>query len=522
MKAHLLYRDRDFDPGQLSPPGGDELVRDLGLAAVFHAMSEGNTVFAEVARKLMLASTSDIDVILYRQNVLRDCLQNGTIVRQIYDLADGAIEEERRDIFGRLPHSSASSVLFRSISLLQSLTGVLQRLRGMADQHLAAFESEGFRTLLQMLRRELSDEYFVTIREHLRQLQFSDGVLISAHLGEGNKGKDYVLRRQRAREGGWMRHVFGPKPSGYSFRIADRDDAGARALDNLRTRGLSHIARALGCSTDHILSFLKMLRAELAFYLACSNLHRRLTAQGEVCFPVPTASDERTHDAIDLYDPGLALHMGRGVVSNDVQADDKELVIITGANQGGKSTFLRSIGLAQLMMQCGMFVCARAFRVNVCERIFAHFKREEDPNMISGKLDEELSRMSAVVDNLVPNSLLLFNESFAATNEREGSEIAEQVVSALVERRIKVFFVTHQYEFAYRFKARNLPTALFLRAERGPDGTRTFKIIRGDPQETSHGEDLYRQIFVGPTAKAGRGSQGEARPESAQGSQNLA
>lgn len=91
--------------------------------------------------------------------------------------------------------------------------------------------------------------------------------------------------------------------------------------------------------------------------------------------------------------------------------------------------------------------------------------------------------------------MILFNESFAATNEREGSEIARQIVSALLEKRIKVFFVTHQYEFARGFYAKNLENAIFLRAERKAGGARTFKLIEGEPLQTSYGEDLYRKIF---------------------------
>jgi DNA mismatch repair ATPase MutS len=91
--------------------------------------------------------------------------------------------------------------------------------------------------------------------------------------------------------------------------------------------------------------------------------------------------------------------------------------------------------------------------------------------------------------------MLLFNESFAATNEREGSEIARQIVLALLEKHIKIFFVTHLYEFARGFYDRNDEGVLFLRAERLDDGTRTFKLLKGEPLETSYGEDLYRQIF---------------------------
>jgi DNA mismatch repair ATPase MutS len=107
--------------------------------------------------------------------------------------------------------------------------------------------------------------------------------------------------------------------------------------------------------------------------------------------------------------------------------------------------------------------------------------------------------MSEIADRLTADSMLLFNESFAATNEREGSEIARQIVSALLEKGFKVFFVTHQYTFASGLHAQRLKNSLFLRAERESDGTRTFKLVVAEPLQTSYGEDLYNQIF-GETA----------------------
>jgi len=187
--------------------------------------------------------------------------------------------------------------------------------------------------------------------------------------------------------------------------------------------------------------------------------------------------------------------MQQKIVGNDLNAENKELVIITGANQGGKSTFLRSVGVSQLMMQCGMFVPAEALCSNICDSLFTHFKREEDTTMSSGKLDEELSRMSDIIDSMTANSMVLFNESFAATNEREGSEIAAQIIRALVDRRVKVFFVTHLYEFAHGFYKKGLEHAIFLRAERHDDGRRTFKLNEGEPLQTSFGGDLYSKIF---------------------------
>ena len=90
-----------------------------------------------------------------------------------------------------------------------------------------------------------------------------------------------------------------------------------------------------------------MLRAELGFYLGCLNLRERLTAKGEpVCFPVPASlvtghAEQASLSAHGLYDACLSLSTDARAVGNDVDADGKPLIMITGANQGGKSTFLR-------------------------------------------------------------------------------------------------------------------------------------------------------------------------------------
>lgn len=103
--------------------------------------------------------------------------------------------------------------------------------------------------------------------------------------------------------------------------------------------------------------------------------------------------------------------------------------------------------------------------------------------------------MSVIIDELKPHSMILFNESFAATNERKGSEIARQIINALLERNIKIYFVTHPYELAQSFYEKKLPNILFLRAGRQTDGKRTFKLNVGKPPPTSFGRDVYRAIF---------------------------
>ena len=500
MNAFLMHKDRDFDLDASRSLHEIALVQDLGLDAIFTTMAAGDDVLLQVAQCAILKGLHETDAILYRQSILADCLKHPALVRALYAISVDALERERT-LWGWGSIHSPEGVLHRSVQAVQLFVEILRKLKSFADTNAAQFDSEGFTSLFSMFRRELGDNYLHRIEDHLQKLAFRHGVLVSAELGRGNKGTHYVLRAQpimqkwSLRLSTWIKqHVF---LDHFVYRVADRDESGFNALEELRDRGVSLVAAALTQSADHILNFFKLLRLELAFYIGCLNLHERITQKNEpLCFPAPTASDKTILLSQGLYDLCLSLNMNCRLAGNDISADGKSLGIITGANRGGKSTFLRSIGIAQIMMQSGMYVPAVSFRANICESIFTHFKREEDTRMKSGKLDEELSRMSAIIDVVTPHSMILFNESFASTNEREGSEIARQIVRALLKVGIKVFFVTHLFDLAHSFCRQKTDNSLFLRAERLPDGQRTFRLIEGDPLPTSYGEDLYRRIFA--------------------------
>ena len=227
---------------------------------------------------------------------------------------------------------------------------------------------------------------------------------------------------------------------------------------------MNRVAEVLARAADHMLGFFTVLQAELGFF-GCVDLRYHLGQKGEpVCMPECRAGGEAAPSSRGLYDVCLALHVHPRVVGNDIEAGNP-LVIITRTKPGGKSTFLRGVELAYLMMQCGMFVAAESFAGAVCDGLFTHFKREEDATMESGKLDEELRRLSRIADRIGPRSVLLCNESFASTNEWEGSEIGREVIGALLQADVRVFLVTHLFELARDTTGSHRKT-LFLRAER--------------------------------------------------------
>jgi len=499
MKAFLLYPDRDFDLGRDLPPNEADLNSDLELDTVLRAMADGDKFLFDVARHGLHSGLVSPAEIVYRQHVLADCIARPAVVRGLYDVAVAAIAGEKQ-LFGWTFRDSPESILYRSRQLMQLYLDMFRRLRDIADAEAPSFGSEGFTRFFAMLTRELADEYLAEIDNQLGELGFRRGTLISARLGPGNKGTGYIMRRHP--EQGWRDRIPGLNKSGYTFFVAERDEAGLKALSDLTDRGLNSTSNALAQSADHARSFFAMLRTELGFYLGCLNLRERLTAKGApVCFPDPDSpvlagAGHARLSARGLYDASLALNLDDGqAVGNDLNADGKQLIMITGANQGGKSTLLRSAGQAFLMLQAGMFVPANSFAASVGTGVFTHFKREEDVTMEMGKLDEELDRMSVIAGQITAGCLLLCNESFASTNEHEGSEIARQVIRALTEDGIRIIFVTHLYDLAERYYLQHDPAALFLRAERQPDGHRTFRLPPGEPLPTSYGQDLYQQVF---------------------------
>lgn len=497
MKAKLLYTDRDFDPQLQLPENARELESDLELEVLFDAMAADDDFLRKVAKAAVLQSTTDLETIAYRQEILTDCLSHRDEVRDLYNLIVSSVEGQREVRWwgygtGRYP----SSILSGALKLVGYYIGRLRALRDRAGELEGMLVSRGFQRLIRMLAEELSDGYLELLESHVKALGFNRGILMTGDLGQGLKGSDYRLRKPNEDDRAWYERLLSKRPESYSYTVPDRDEATAKALSELRDRGVNAVANAVAQSAEHIRSFYEMLRTELAFYVACINLHDRLTTLGEpTCFPRACEAGKTVRSFEELYDVCLALTTERKVVGNEANADSSSLVVITGANHGGKSTFLRSVGVSQLMMQCGMFVGARSFAANTCSALFTHFKREEDAEMVSGKFDEELKRMSEIVEAITPGALVLFNESFAATNEREGSEISRQVVRALVEHGISVFFVTHQYDFAKSCYDDPPAPALFLRAERMADGSRSYRLIKAPPLETSYGRDLYREVF---------------------------
>lgn len=500
MTPNLLYKGDK--PAKNRQPLANDLIQDLNLDLIFKAMAQGDDYIYKVSSDVILDSLTDMETILYRQEILKDCMERADEIRLLYRLVSNAVGETVKYKENTKPNYtmvvSATTRLASSVKLLDILMRQLSALRQYAVQNRHLFGSSGMTGLFGMIEEKITNDFFKRVKMLYTELLNLGNyrITLAAKLGMGLKGTGYVLR-SITKKGplvlGMLKKTFARKQT-----MIDLNESMnlAQSAKDFKEAALIQVLRVINTFSENTVRFLEELRFETAFYLGCINLAGALkNMNAPISMPRPCDAGERKLAFKGLYDMSLALQDRRLPIPNDLAAEDKWLCIVTGANQGGKSTYLRSIGLAQIMMQCGMFVAAESFESNVSDAIFTHFTRGEDTAMDSGKLDLELSRMNGIINRITGDSLLLMNESFATTTEREGSKIAMGIILALYENRNKTIFVTHLYDFASEFYNRGEPYAYFLRAERREDGERTFRIVPGKPLHTSYGEDLYNAII---------------------------
>jgi DNA mismatch repair protein MutS len=485
VRVGLLFPDRDLDLAHPFPFGWEDVEHDLGLGDVYRAMAGEDGYLLEVVRKVLAQGlTSQAATVLHRQEAVREALERPDLVEALYTLAGETLAAKRRESYGLFRRDRPD--LYGAIKAMEALLKGLRALLALLQR--TPLTSPPFQALKARLEAVLTPAFFRQAEAHLEALRFPKGVWMAAGLSREGRSQGYTLLPPEERRAWWP---FGKRPRTYVLTLHPRDEAGARILGEIREKGILEAAKALATAVEEVARFFESLRAEAGFLLGAARLAGRLKALGlPLAFPTPAEGLRLAFRG--LYDVGLALRQGMAV-GNDLEAHGRNPILITGANRGGKTTFLRSLGLAQLFLQAGLFVGGERFESGLVDGLFTHFKREEDRALEAGKFEEELRRLDGLVAHLTPKPLFLFNESFAATSELEGSELGAQVVRALVEAGVRVVFVTHFYTLAAAFLGDE--RTLFLKAERLPDGRRTYRLRLEPPEPTAYAQDLLRQVF---------------------------
>lgn len=494
LHPFLMYPDRDFEPDMEILWNSDDLIKDLELNTVLDRMARKNDQIRDICRKGLMDALHDRKEVRYRQDVVKDAINNSDAVRSLLSILLEASKKVHDRMFW-FTRSNPSLALRESIAIMRIYMETFVQVKAIAVQNIKKFKSMGFQNLFNLFINELGDEYRSMVEEQLHKLTFPNGVGVIGNLGDRNEFVNFQLTEPDLTTG-LRQAIEKMKERRYTYIVPDRDDSGPAEIENMRVRGIVSVVNTMRRSANNVSNFINTLASELSFLTGCINLHEDLKAMDmPLCFPSFSDEDKEALLFTGLYDMALGLRENGKVVTNDLSRTEQKLIIVTGANRGGKSTFLRSVGQSLLMMWSGMFVGAKTYHAPLYKQLFTHFKREEDKTVTMGKFEEELKRMSEMIDHMKPGCMVLFNESFAATNAREGAEIAGNIVNALLETGNSVIFVTHLYELGSIFIKKGSDGVRFLKADHRDSGERTFRIIDGYPEETSYGKEIYDRVF---------------------------
>jgi len=223
------------------------------------------------------------------------------------------------------------------------------------------------------------------------------------------------------------------------------------------------------------------LGKELPYYLAFYKFEEKMQKLG-FAFTAPMVDETQDMFATGLYDLALACvnsDEDKEVTSNDfVYHEGESFIVLTGPNQGGKTTFARSLGQMMYFAKMGLDVPAKAANVHYFNNILTHFTVEESVETGRGKLQEELVRLKPMMDGDSTNDFVVINELFTTAANYDAIIMGQRVLQHFIGQNSRGIYVTHLKELTEAHES-----VVSMRAMLDDQGKQNHKIVRKEAED---------------------------------------
>lgn len=455
---------------------------DLHLDQVVESVTAGREEYR--LKPFFYAPLRDVEAIAYRHEILRDlegqslweCIS--VFARKMRSMREHLAQAEKLHYKYQQERWFLDAVRIYGEAvdgLQQGLAGAELRSRGFLalQEYLAAYVgSPAYTSLLTGAAQLLNDLAGITYCLYIR----GNRVTVSRYDEEADyaaeveatfqKFKHAATKDYRSKFPAWpeMNHV----EAGVLDRVALLYPDIFQALDTYRNRRRHFLDQTIA-DFDR----------EVQFYVAYLEYVRGLAAAGlPFCYPA-VSNRSKAVSARDTFDLALAnklVPQGSSIVRNDFSLQDQErIIVVTGPNQGGKTTFARTFGQLHYLAGLGCLVPGREARLFLCDGVFTHFEREEHMHNLRGKLQDDLVRLHDILGLATPNSIVIMNEIFTSTTLRDALFLSRKVLERIIQLDLLCVCVTFIDELATLSET---TVSMVSTVAPGDPTARTYKILK--------------------------------------------
>ena len=483
--------------GPEKAPFPERMAEDLQLGRMAEAMACSD-YYRLSAAELCALFTDDPDTLRHRQAIFRDVLELPGLEAALEGLLDSLDGWEGRSGGRRGADDFAVGFSLEDFSWLEAYLRKLDAAwRSLAD---IPVRSEGLKALTALLGnlrespryRDAAADFAALCPGYAAPARMRIGYNLDAEM-KPSRLKLLYLAPPEAENGG--------KGKGKKQMMLTRQ---AVEMDAMLLQRLSgNASRDINAFVMRETAPLRGLRQDLVVCLSAAKLARSWKALGlPCCFPALQPAAEKVFTAKSLFDPLLPVSGKEEVVANDASLRrGGELTFLTGANQGGKTVYLLSIGLCQWLGQLGFPVPAAEAALSPVKNILTIFAPSGQRYGRKGLLAEEAGRIADAVAALTDQSLLLFNEPLTGTGPDETKAISAEVAAVCMAAGARGVWVTHVYELA-RERAKleaavpwgsRLGSLRVVLEEEGGETRFTYRVERGEPTGDSRAAEALRR-----------------------------
>ena len=482
MSFHSILFERSVDGGLTESVEPPDCFRDLNLDQLVTAITAGRADYG--LAPFFHVSLREIDGIRYRQEALQDLE-----VTELWERIALFAEEMRsmRDQLiqaGKLHYRFQQQAWFlQAVATYQeAITGLSEGLTGID------LRSRAFRAFRDYLAGYVKSSGFASFVTETKRLQEQlGGIRYCLHI-EGNRirvsrfegQEDYTAEVEES-----FRRFKRGAPKDYRMKISDWVDMNHVEAGILERVALLYpdLFRAIDAfcqrNREYLDGSIGQFDREVQFYVAYLQFISRFKPAG-LRFCYPSVTDQSKEIAAQkTFDLALANKLvpdHKPVVTNDFRLGGRErILVVTGPNQGGKTTFARTFGQLHYVASLGLPVPGEAASLFLADQIFTHFEREENLDDLRGKLEDDLVRIHDILGQATPASILIMNEIFTSTTLRDSTSLGKKVLKRVMELDLLCVCVT----FVDELSSLGPATVSMVSGVSEQDPTeRTFKIER--------------------------------------------